>query len=59
MKRYAYKIVSGNESERMLNNLGEQGWRVIAVSANKFGHKWTLERSSEPGSRDSVTSNVP
>ena len=38
MKRYAYKILT-SPSERELNELGEQGWKVVAggsVSSSSY-----------------------
>jgi Domain of unknown function (DUF4177) len=36
MKRYEYKIIdTGKHVEDELNELGEQGWRVVGVTTKK------------------------
>jgi hypothetical protein len=42
MQKWGYKIISGYSNEATLNQLGEQGWEVIAVAAG--GAEKTGER---------------
>lgn len=57
MIQYAYETVSGGanaDTLKRLNDLGTQGWRVIACNASRSivgGLVWTLERKIEPGLR--------
>jgi hypothetical protein len=42
MQKWEYKIISGYPSEALLNQLGEQGWEMVAAVAG--GAEKTAER---------------